>query len=55
MDKKILENEGNIQMRYEVQNNGNNGNGNNNSNVNNNEVSGRSDPKNSEAVQEVIG
>ena len=42
MDKKILENEGNIQMQYEVQNN--------------NEIQqAKSDPKNSEAVQEVIG
>ena len=47
MDKKILENEGNIQMRYEVQNNGDN-NG-------SNEIQGKSDPRNSAAVQEVIG
>lgn len=51
MDKKILENEGNIQMRYEVQNND----GNNSINGNSNEIPGRSDPRNSEAVQEVIG
>ena len=40
MDKRILENEGNIQMQYEIQNN---------------EEQGRSDPKNAAATQEVIG
>ena len=40
MDKRILENEGNIQMQYEIQNN---------------EEQGRSDPKNAVATQEVIG
>ena len=40
MDKRILENEGNIQMQYEIQNN---------------EEQGRSDPKNASATQEVIG
>ena len=40
MDKRILENEGNIQMQYEIQNN---------------QEQGRSDPKNAAATQEVIG
>ena len=40
MDKRILENEGNIQMQYEIQNN---------------EEQGRSDPKNAAATQEVVG
>ena len=40
MDKRILENEGNIQMQYEIQNN---------------EEQGKSDPKNAAATQEVIG
>ena len=40
MDKRILENEGNIQMQYEIRNN---------------EEQGRSDPKNAAATQEVIG
>ena len=40
MDKRILENEGNIQMQYEIQNN---------------DEQGRSDPKNAVATQEVIG
>ncbi len=39
MDRRILENEGNIQMQYEIQNN---------------EEQGRSDPKNAAATQEVI-
>ena len=40
IDRRILENEGNIQMQYEVQNN---------------EEQGKSDPKNAAATQEVIG
>lgn len=40
MDRRILENEGNIQMQYEIQNN---------------EEQGRSDPKNAAATQEVVG
>ncbi len=44
MDKKILENRGNIQMRYEIQNQG----------QSNNEEQVRSDPKNAAATQEVI-
>ncbi|WP_369712587.1 LptA/OstA family protein [Leptotrichia sp. HSP-342] len=40
IDRKILENEGNIQMQYEIQDN---------------EEQGRSDPKNAAATQEVIG